>query len=343
MNKVFGTGFDDKKIVEIFSQICEAVNFIHSCGIIHRDLKPENVLWNEGKWKLCDFGSATNKVYDLANTDEFNEASLDIEKNTTPIYRSPEMCDLYRGQKIDSKSDIWALGCILYKLCTFQDPFPESNLQILNINYKWPESKKINPSFKEIVRCIFKSNPNERPTARELLGKLYSYFPDLIEKKWEIKTQTNTVNFDNPFGLFENVKQTKVIQDKVSSSRSSDFKNPNIGFQFDGEEEKSPEKVDPVDKDMSNRWNFSSFNQDPFANASQNNMKVDPFATASQSNTQIDPFAAASNVDPFANPFGNTSVDPFAATPNVDPFAAAANVKGTPPVDPFANDPFAQK
>jgi AP2-associated kinase len=139
INNSFHQGFPDHTIVEVFVSVCEAVDFMHGLSppVVHRDLKPENILCTNGRWKLCDFGSATRRVYTLQSPSEVNEASDDIQKNTTSLYRAPEMCDLYRRLPIGTKADVWALGCVLFKLCTFQDAFSEgTNLQILNCSYQ---------------------------------------------------------------------------------------------------------------------------------------------------------------------------------------------------------------
>ncbi|OXT09970.1 hypothetical protein B9K06_26865, partial [Bacillus sp. OG2] len=60
------------------------------------------------------------------NAEEFQIIQDDIMKNTTPQYRAPEMLDLYRRQPINEKSDVWALGVFLYKLCYFTTPFEQN-------------------------------------------------------------------------------------------------------------------------------------------------------------------------------------------------------------------------
>lgn len=57
-------------------------------------------------------------------------------------FRAPEMVDLYSGKSITTKADIWALGCLLYKLCFFSLPFGESTLAIQNGNFTFPDSSK---------------------------------------------------------------------------------------------------------------------------------------------------------------------------------------------------------
>ncbi len=65
------------------------------------------MLKNGSDYKLCDFGSATTRVYNSANERERQLAEDDIQKNTTMNYRAPEMIDLYRKQVINEKVDIW--------------------------------------------------------------------------------------------------------------------------------------------------------------------------------------------------------------------------------------------
>ena len=197
MNKYYGVWFNTEKIVKIFQDICCAVNVLHEkkTKIIHRDLKPENVLMNNGVWKLCDFGSATNIIYDLSSNPELiSVAEEDLNKNTTQIYRAPEICDLFRYQRISEKIDVWALGCVLYKLCTFKDAFGEgSNLQILNKKYFWPQDRIIDDKLKELVENCFESNPEKRPSVRMVLGKLQYLFPQFTDKQWKIDGIENQI------------------------------------------------------------------------------------------------------------------------------------------------------
>lgn len=180
MNRYFGTGFSSQYIATVFASILHAVIDIHDKGLIHRDLKPENVLSRSGVWKLCDFGSCTTTVYDMNGADDRTMAAArdDIDRNTTPCYRAPEMIDFYRGQVIGQKSDIWALGCLLFKMCTFKDAFPDAaKLQILNGKYDWKCcSWEVDDAFKELVAMCFRNDPTERPTAKDLLRELEARF-----------------------------------------------------------------------------------------------------------------------------------------------------------------------
>jgi serine/threonine protein kinase len=156
----------------IFLSVCRAVALMHSQDppIIHRDLKIENVLIKKGIYKLCDFGSATTRVYNLSVKQDKLSAEEDIQKNTTMAYRSPEMADLYSRQIINEKVDVWALGCVLYKMCYFHGPFEEAgNLQIINCKYTIPDSPRYSSKITNLIRSIFVANPENRPSVFDLI------------------------------------------------------------------------------------------------------------------------------------------------------------------------------
>ena len=78
---------------------------------------------------------------------------VQIQRNTTPMYRAPEMIDLYSNKPVNEKADIWALGCLLYKLCFKVHPFEDSaKLRILNAKYKIPPNDTSYTMFHTIIR-----------------------------------------------------------------------------------------------------------------------------------------------------------------------------------------------
>jgi AP2-associated kinase len=110
-----GTPLPLSDICRIFSQVCEAVEPMHASHpvVIHRDLKLENILFNEsGQVKLCDFGSCVTGYTSLRSAEERSVAEESISKETTQMYRAPEMVDLYMRDELTEKTDIW-VNCII--------------------------------------------------------------------------------------------------------------------------------------------------------------------------------------------------------------------------------------
>lgn len=172
MKGVIGKGFSTAKIAEIFSSIVSALKFMHQQNppIIYRDLSPQNVLCKRGIWKLCHFRNASNKVFHIANESDRKEVSADIEKNINPSNRSPEMINLYIGDDIGTPSDIWALGCLLFNICTLTNPFQSGALAKINgmNDYQWNQPWEVDEYFKSIVAKCLTEKPSDRPTAAQL-------------------------------------------------------------------------------------------------------------------------------------------------------------------------------
>ncbi|NXE93456.1 GAK kinase, partial [Menura novaehollandiae] len=166
-------------VLKIFYQTCRAVQHMHKQKppIIHRDLKVENLLIsNQGTIKLCDFGSATTITYYPDYNWSAQKRALveeEITRNTTPMYRTPEMVDLYSNFPIGEKQDIWALGCILYLLCFRQHPFEDgAKLRIVNGKYVIPQNDTRYSVFHDLIRSTLKVNPEERLSITELVNQL---------------------------------------------------------------------------------------------------------------------------------------------------------------------------
>lgn len=159
------SGFTELEILQIFCDTAEAVSRLHHCQtpIIHRDLKIENILQNEaGHFVLCDFGSATAKILN-PSIHGVSVVEEEIKKYTTLSYRAPEMIDLYSDKNITTKSDIWALGCLLYKLCYFSLPFGESTLAIQSGNFYIPDNSKYSKGIHQLIRYMLEVDIDNRP------------------------------------------------------------------------------------------------------------------------------------------------------------------------------------
>ncbi|MCX6575961.1 MAG: tetratricopeptide repeat protein [Candidatus Aminicenantes bacterium] len=143
--------------LELFIPICEAVQHAHQKGVIHRDLKPSNVLVavQDGKPvpKIIDFGIAKAIDHRLAESTLFTEQGLLIG---TPAYMSPEQAEM-SGLDIDTRTDIYSLGVMLYELLIGVLPFDQKMLRAA--------------AFNEIQRIIREIDPPRASTQIVKLGE----------------------------------------------------------------------------------------------------------------------------------------------------------------------------
>ncbi|XP_018499138.1 AP2-associated protein kinase 1 [Pyrus x bretschneideri] len=200
-----GAGFfEEKQVLAIFRDVCNAVFAMHSQSppIAHRDLKAENLLLGpDGLWKLCDFGSISTNHKRFEKPEEMGIEEDNIRKHTTPAYRAPEMWDLFRRELINEKVDIWALGCLLFRICYFKSAFDgESKLQILNGNYRIPELPKYSSSITDLIRDMLQSSPDDRPDITQVWFRVNELLPVGLQKSLPDR-QPEANSADKPEGL----------------------------------------------------------------------------------------------------------------------------------------------
>jgi AP2-associated kinase len=141
-------------------------------------LKIENVLLENKKFKLCDFGSSSNQSLDFSKIkrNEYYIYEEIFEKNTTLMYRPPEMCDLYQQYIVNEKVDIWMLGCIVYTLCFYKHPFQDSSkLGIVNASYAVPSTHNYSEKLIDLMRNMLTPNPAFRPSVEDLIKVMDNY------------------------------------------------------------------------------------------------------------------------------------------------------------------------
>ena len=153
LSDLLDEGLTLRRSVEIVSSIAEALGEAHHQGIVHRDIKPSNVLVNErGQVKVLDFGlvkhlfEPPSSGVDLdARTIYSTQTRSDVIVGT-PLYLSPEQAT---GKEIDGRSDLFALGALLYECLTGQSAFSggsvlEIGAQIIHVTP--PPPSKLNPA-----------------------------------------------------------------------------------------------------------------------------------------------------------------------------------------------------
>jgi serine/threonine-protein kinase len=147
--------------VRIASQICSGLDYLHRKGVVHRDLKPENImLCKDGTIRILDFGIAKSEGVRRLTLTGYT-ASMG-----TPDYIAPEQV---QGKRGDQRSDIYALGAMLYEMTTGAPPYDGDNLYVV-MNARLtddPEAPRIrNPNLsseiEEIILHALERNPSER-------------------------------------------------------------------------------------------------------------------------------------------------------------------------------------
>lgn len=167
---------DPQTVLKVMYQATKALAHLHSQNINHRDIKVENFLiGTDGLLKLCDFGSATldSHAPDITwSTQQRNNLEELLQKFTTPMYRAPEQLDTWNNFPIGVKTDVWALGCILFCMCYKKHPFEDAaKLRIINGNYTIPSDSRF-ACFVDIIKGCFVVDPGARFDVSMILERL---------------------------------------------------------------------------------------------------------------------------------------------------------------------------
>jgi serine/threonine protein kinase len=153
--------FSPEHAVRIATRILNALDYIHKNGVVHRDLKPENIMVDEqDNIKLIDFGIAAN-----VGSRRLTFAKLS-QTMGTPDYISPEQV---RGKRGDARSDLYAVGVMLYEMLTGKVPFTGANAFIIMndrlLNNPMPPREidpTITPQLQEIIYRAMERDPKQR-------------------------------------------------------------------------------------------------------------------------------------------------------------------------------------
>jgi serine/threonine protein kinase len=166
----------EARIVRIASQVLSALQDAHAAGVIHRDLKPENIMVEPRRGgetdfvKVLDFGIA--KIQDMGN-DEGPALTRAGFVCGTPEYMSPEQA---RGANLDPRSDLYAVGVILYQLTTGLLPFESDSAVGFATKHLTEEppapskrrpDAKISPAMERLILRALSKNPDDRPQTAE--------------------------------------------------------------------------------------------------------------------------------------------------------------------------------
>jgi len=174
--------------LSIAEQLSEVVDYLHSNGVYHRDLKPENIIIGpDGEIHIIDFGTAllegTRRVTWRFGSDTFG----------TPDYMAPEQI---QGKRGDARTDVYALGIILYEMLTGTTPFHGDNaLSVMNQHLTAdpiPPRKhqpSIPPGVEAIILKSIRRNPDERYQSADLLLNDLKHYEFLDLSQFPLKPE----------------------------------------------------------------------------------------------------------------------------------------------------------
>ena len=168
------------RVIRVAKQILQALAEAHKSGIIHRDLKPDNLLVEKvdndiDSVRILDFGIAKVLVGDT-ETEEKNLTQGNVIG--TPKYMSPEQAS---GERVDGRSDLYSLGCILYEMLTGRPPFSGKTARSILVAHltvppqpfeKMRTGLHVPPALEALVFKLLAKSPDERPASAEAVMDL---------------------------------------------------------------------------------------------------------------------------------------------------------------------------
>ena len=221
-------------IWKFFLKITLGLADIHKLKILHRDLKSLNIfLKQENDVRVGDLGVAK-----VLNNTFFAKTFIG-----TPYYLSPEICE---DKPYNDKSDVWALGCILYELCTYKHPFTARSqggliLKILN-SYPEPIYHGYSEDLKNLINIIFDKDFEKRPSCLDILkmkfviekaknlgiyNDIKNSFPEIemnpIKYKNNIKVMNNKINIVHIKPIIKDNNNNNINNKKKTCIRFGNF------------------------------------------------------------------------------------------------------------------------
>ncbi len=148
--------------LRIAREVADALSYAHARGVIHRDIKPENILLESGHALVADFGIA--RAVTGGGTDRLTDAGLALG---TPTYMSPEQTA--GDREVDGRSDLYALGCVLYEMLAGQPPFTGPTVQAVahqHLTATPPPITQLRPAVPAVVVAALERALSKNPADR---------------------------------------------------------------------------------------------------------------------------------------------------------------------------------
>jgi serine/threonine-protein kinase len=181
--------------LSVLVQVLAGLDHAHQAGIVHRDIKPANIfICTDGTVKIMDFGVARLATASMSGTGKIVG---------TADYMSPEQV---KGAKVDGRSDIFSVGCMLYELLAGRRPFHSDNLMAIfyKITHEEPEYDKLPGEASDLLPILRKSMAKELPeryqTARDLAADLREYLRTYMGSRSAARALDDLLDGASPAG-----------------------------------------------------------------------------------------------------------------------------------------------
>jgi len=167
------------QLLGILRQVCLVVDYAHSRGVIHRDLKPENIIVGEfGEVYVLDWGVA--HVAEASDIRRSRGEIFNLDAVGSLGYMAPEQA---LGEPIDARTDVFALGVILFEVLNGERPFEDSNIESIRDRISSPitrlrGARRITPAFDHLVTSCLEPWPRDRPASARVLAEAIEAFLD---------------------------------------------------------------------------------------------------------------------------------------------------------------------
>ncbi|HEV8366790.1 MAG TPA: protein kinase [Pyrinomonadaceae bacterium] len=193
--------FKPREAIDIGVQVANALSATHRVGIVHRDIKPENIMIRQdGIVKVLDFGLAKlarDHQMPVSDPEAPTQSFINTEAGMvmgTARYMSPEQA---RGLDVDTRTDIWSLGCVLYEMITGRQPFPgPTAMDVMSgILSREPESLEnhLTGETRELERIVCRALRKDREERYQTIKELLTDLKDLQNELGSQSKKTPTV------------------------------------------------------------------------------------------------------------------------------------------------------
>jgi AP2-associated kinase len=186
--------FTAAEIKKIVADVLRCLAHLHGQRppVAHHDVKLENVLIGaDGRYKLCDFGSAKRHSITARSALQVNKAEAILDASMTMLYRPPEACDLWQAVTIDTQADMWALGVMMYTLLAGKMPFDANPRQIIAMQYDpLPQPLREHPEYKDLcdlcIGGLLVQDPARRLDVDAASARLHNIDPAVMPTPFQL-------------------------------------------------------------------------------------------------------------------------------------------------------------